>query len=123
MKSDSRKAIPDLQKQLNGREIDILFIDGDHSEFGTRKDFELYSPLVANGGFVVFDDFMDTSYSGGVREAVMNLIRDGEISLEKYDVMGSVQNVMGAGPVFVDDPFFYDWQNIASNEYVLRKRT
>ena len=123
MKSDSRKAIPDLQKQLNGREIDILFIDGDHSEFGTRKDFELYSPLVANGGFVVFDDFMDTSYSGGVREAIMNLIRDGEISLEKYDVMGSVQNVMGAGPVFVDDPFFYDWQNVASNEYVLRKRT
>ena len=52
----------------------------------------------------------------------MNLIRDGEISLEKYDVMGSVQNIMGAGPVFVDDPFFYDWQSVASNEYVMRKR-
>jgi predicted O-methyltransferase YrrM len=121
-KSDSKLAIPDLKQQLNGKEIDILFIDGDHSVEGTRKDFELYSPLVAKGGFVVFDDFLDTSYSGGVRVAIMDLIRDGEISLEKYDIMGSVQNIMGAGPVFVDDQFFYDWQSVSSNEYVIRKR-
>ena len=121
-KSDSKLAIPALKEQLNGKQIDIMFIDGDHSLGGARKDFELYSPLVADGGFVVFDDFLDTSYSGGVREAVMHLIRDGEISLEKYKIMGSVQNIMGAEPVFVNDEFFYDWQSVSSNEYVIRKR-
>lgn len=122
IKSDSKLAIPELEKQLNGKEIDILFIDGDHSLKGAKKDYELYEPLVADGGFIVFDDFLDTKASGGVRVAVMELIRDGVINLEKFDVMGSVANIMGAGPVFVNNEFFYDWQSVASNEYVIRKR-
>jgi hypothetical protein len=28
---------------------------------------------------------------------------------------------MGAGPAFVEDNFFYDWQGVMSNEFVLRK--
>ncbi len=121
LKNYSTKALPDLQLQLNGKEIDILFIDGDHSTQGVKDDFALYAPLVAVGGFVVFDDFTDTSMSSGVREAVMNMIRDGEISLERYEIIGSVENVMGAGPAFVEDNFFYDWQGVMSNEFVLRK--
>ena len=36
--------------------IDLLFIDGDHSEAGVAEDWELWSPLVVPGGTVVFHD-------------------------------------------------------------------
>jgi len=37
-----------LKKKLNGREINLLYIDGDHTYLGVKKDYELYSPLVKN---------------------------------------------------------------------------
>lgn len=36
--------------------IDFLFIDGDHSYEGVKKDFEMYAPLVKKGGVIVFHD-------------------------------------------------------------------
>jgi predicted O-methyltransferase YrrM len=36
--------------------IDLLFIDGDHSYDGVRRDWELFSPLVSAFGIVVFHD-------------------------------------------------------------------
>ncbi len=38
------------------REIDLLFIDGDHSEAGCERDWIDWSPFVACGGHVVFHD-------------------------------------------------------------------
>jgi len=43
---------------LAGRRIDFLFIDGDHSYEGVAKDFEMYGPLVANGGVIAFHDIV-----------------------------------------------------------------
>ena len=37
-------------------EVDLLFIDGDHTYPGTLQDWEMYSPLVRPGGLVVFHD-------------------------------------------------------------------
>ena len=46
-------------KKIRGmRKIDFLFIDGDHSYKGVKRDFEIYSPLVKNGGIVVFHDIV-----------------------------------------------------------------
>jgi len=39
--------------------IDLLFIDGDHTYEGVKKDWEMYSPLVKDGGIVVFHDIVD----------------------------------------------------------------
>jgi predicted O-methyltransferase YrrM len=38
--------------------LDLLFIDGDHTQAGVKRDFELYSPLVRSGGMVVFHDIV-----------------------------------------------------------------
>ena len=46
---------------LDGSKLDFLFIDGDHTYEGVKKDFELYSPLVAKGGIVAFHDIASHS--------------------------------------------------------------
>jgi predicted O-methyltransferase YrrM len=47
-----------LVQILDGRKIDLLFIDGDHRYDGVKKDWKMYSPLVAKGGLVVFHDIV-----------------------------------------------------------------
>lgn len=53
---------------LEGKEVDLLFIDGDHSYDGVKSDFEMYSPLVRTGGIVAFHDIVTGPESdvGGV---------------------------------------------------------
>jgi hypothetical protein len=38
------------------REIDLLWIDGDHSADAARTDWQLWTPLVAQGGRVALHD-------------------------------------------------------------------
>jgi hypothetical protein len=45
--------------------FDFLFIDGDHSYAGVKRDFEMYSPLVKPGGWVGFHDINDTEIHRG----------------------------------------------------------
>lgn len=45
-----------LERALDGRKIDLLFIDGDHAYEGVRRDYELYSPLV--DGAIAFHDIV-----------------------------------------------------------------
>jgi predicted O-methyltransferase YrrM len=51
----TRDAVVDL---LDGRSVDFLMIDGDHLYDGVRLDFELYAPLVGDGGLVAFHDIL-----------------------------------------------------------------
>jgi cephalosporin hydroxylase len=45
-----------LERILDGRTIDLLFIDGDHSYEGVRADWNLWRPLVSADGIVAFHD-------------------------------------------------------------------
>lgn len=47
-----------LKKILKDKHIDVLFIDGDHTYEGVKKDFEMYSPLVKIGGIIAFHDIV-----------------------------------------------------------------
>jgi predicted O-methyltransferase YrrM len=53
-----------LRGVLNGRKIDVLFIDGDHGSNPTRIDYELFSPMVKDGGIIGVHDLND----GGTKE-------------------------------------------------------
>jgi len=44
-------------KAADDRRYEILFIDGDHSFEGVKRDFELYAPMLTDGGYVIFDDY------------------------------------------------------------------
>lgn len=65
VKGDSRNASVYLNVvgELEGRPVDLLFIDGDHDFAGVESDFLMYSRLVRPGGFLVFDD-ANATYPG-----------------------------------------------------------
>jgi predicted O-methyltransferase YrrM len=48
-----------LRKVLDGRPIDMLFIDGDHSYAAVKSDYEMYHPLVAEDGMIAFHDIIE----------------------------------------------------------------
>lgn len=54
--SHALATVESIRELLRRRPIDFLFIDGDHSYDGVKRDFELYSPLVRPGGIVAFHD-------------------------------------------------------------------
>jgi cephalosporin hydroxylase len=47
-----------IRELLGGREVDFLFIDGDHRYEGVKSDFEMYGPLVRDGGLIGFHDII-----------------------------------------------------------------
>jgi len=51
----TRQSLVDI---LERRSIDLLVIDGDHTYEGVKQDFEMYSPLVPDGGLVLFHDIV-----------------------------------------------------------------
>jgi cephalosporin hydroxylase len=60
--SHDPKTVLELERLLKGRCIDFLFIDGDHSEEGVKKDFETYSRFVAKGGIIALHDIRPDYY-------------------------------------------------------------
>ena len=54
--SHNTETLKRAKEILGSRQIDFLFIDGDHSYEGVKKDFEMYSPLVRKGGVIAFHD-------------------------------------------------------------------
>lgn len=62
------------------RKIDFLWIDGDHSYQGVKRDIEDWLPLVKNNCFVCFHDYRDEA---GVKRAVDEKIFDGTIAFIK----------------------------------------
>ena len=63
--ADSLEAAKSFREPLHS--IDLLFIDGDHSEDATRKDITTWMPFLKHGGTVVFHDF---SSNHGVPQAI-----------------------------------------------------
>lgn len=81
-------------------EIDILFIDGDHSYKGVKNDFNLYSSLVKHGGYIVFDDYNDDKHSPEVKKFVNELI---SLITDEYEIIGTLPNIHGARPSELND--------------------
>lgn len=54
--SHSQTTLEKINNILDKKKIDFLFIDGDHTYEGVKKDFEMYSPLVKNNGIIAFHD-------------------------------------------------------------------
>lgn len=56
--SHDPKVFNRVYELLEGRSVDLLFIDGDHSYGGVKADWHDYAPYVADGGLVVLHDVL-----------------------------------------------------------------
>jgi len=56
MDSHDPTTLEQVKELLNGKKLDFLFIDGDHTYEGVKNDFEMYSQLVRHGGVIAFHD-------------------------------------------------------------------
>lgn len=72
------------------KEVDILFIDGDHTHAGVMADFHNYKDLVLPGGYIVFDDYNDSIHSPEVKKAVDDLMLTDEIK-NNYTIIGDLE--------------------------------
>lgn len=54
--SHDPKTLERVKNILGDEKLGMLYIDGDHSYIGVKKDFEMYSPLVRNGGLIILHD-------------------------------------------------------------------
>lgn len=58
-----------VARALDGKKLDLLFVDGDHTYRGVKQDFEMYSPFVGPGGIVAFHDIVEITMEGiGVKK-------------------------------------------------------
>ena len=73
--------------ELIGKEFDLIFIDGGHSESTVKSDWEDSQHLLAEGGMIFFDDY--TNRTGvekagyGIR-AVVDTIDDKRYRVQKF---------------------------------------
>ena len=51
-----------LRDMLGGESLDLLFIDGDHTEEGVLEDFRTYAPLVRPGGWICLHDIKESQF-------------------------------------------------------------
>jgi predicted O-methyltransferase YrrM len=103
--SQTYEMVSKLKELTN--EVDILFIDGDHSYQAVINDFMLYEGLVKSGGYIVFDDYRDEGCPG-TKEAVDEIV---ESVKERYTNIGTLPNIFGARPDTITE----------GNDYIIQK--
>ncbi|MGI8423835.1 MAG: class I SAM-dependent methyltransferase [Chloroflexota bacterium] len=57
-------------------DVDLVFIDGDHSYEGVRNDFERFGRRVRAGGAILFDDAFDERHFATHSDTVGRLVRE-----------------------------------------------
>jgi len=60
IRDDSHKSatLKKVKRILKNNKLDFLFIDGDHTYHGAKRDFELYNNLVKDNGLIAFHDIV-----------------------------------------------------------------
>lgn len=94
-----RKKVIDL---LDGRTVDFLFIDGDHSEAGVTADYYDYRDLVRSGGIIAFHDIVEKQASKGIQVSQLwKRLRNSAVA-EEY-IKDQNQSGYGIGIIRVGD--------------------
>ena len=90
----------EVKKLLKGKEIDFLFIDGDHRAEAVTKDFELYLPLVRQGGLIMFHDVIYRNAENDVPTLWKEIKRN-----YNYVEIAMNNNTTGVGIITKDSPY------------------
>lgn len=81
-------------------EIDFLFIDGDHSEIGVRRDLADYAPLIRPGGVIALHDILPDESDGFIQiHKVWREIKE-EYPISKEITSAAKQDGRGIGVLY-----------------------
>jgi len=64
----------------SGAPVGLLFVDGDHTKEGARRDIEAWLPYLLPGSIIAIDDYGHPDWPG-VREAVDELVAENVLRL------------------------------------------
>jgi predicted O-methyltransferase YrrM len=99
--SHSMDMLNRVKAALGGQALDYLFIDGDHTYEGAKRDFELYAPLVCPGGIIALHDIANhPSASGCEVSRFWNQVKSGYHHTEI--IKDPEQGWAGIGVLYVD---------------------
>ena len=79
-------------------ELELLFIDGDHSYDGAKADFDRWSAFVRPGGHVLLHDAVDTGGYGNVYPGVARLVGEIGTGWERQPGAGSIAHFVKTRP-------------------------
>ncbi len=65
--------------------LDLVFVDGDHSFVGVKRDVEKFTPFINLGGYVVFHDVIGKKSE--LRPVITKLLKNGWAKMENADSM------------------------------------
>ena len=88
-------------EKIKDKSFDFLFIDGDHSYAGVKKDFKMYSPLVKKGGIVVFHDIKDTQRHRDINCFVADFWKEIKVEYEHKTIVDESVGWGGIGILYV----------------------
>ena len=79
--------------------VHLLFVDGDHSTEGARRDAETWLPRLAQGGIAMFHDVATSGYAGPRRAFQRLVCWSAEFHrVRKVGSMGIARRTAGRGP-------------------------
>ena len=93
-----------LSDLLKSKQLDFLFIDGDHSYEGAKADFDLYKPFVRPGGIVVFHDILPRAEFPNIE--VYRLWDELKTQYPYQEIIaqeGEFSNFIGIGVIWIND--------------------
>lgn len=111
----------DVAQDWDKGPVDMVYVDGDHSEAGVRSDIRAWAPHVKPGGLMVFDDFQTPNYTGSTKAVNALMFHDGSwrlvgqvgrcVAFEKVGGVADWQSDIGAWKTFW--PTDLDWKGEA----------
>jgi predicted O-methyltransferase YrrM len=90
----------EVEEILGGREVEFLFIDGDHSYKGVKTDYTQYSPLVASDGIIGFHDVAHNRHRRCRVIELWNEIKT-KYTYAEFSKSARAKYVMGIGVLFL----------------------
>lgn len=85
--SKDPQALEKVKELLDGKLVDFLMIDGDHTYEGVKSDYKIYSPLLMKGGLIAFHDICEhePKFNCEVRKFWLELKADPSISWSEIE--------------------------------------
>jgi len=94
-----------LKGKLGGEPVNLIFIDGEHSYLGVKKDYELYSPLAKN--IIVLHDVILKEYENTVGKFWRELMEENKKAQDKtFITLGGWHNKrfgQGTGIILIEN--------------------